>query len=230
MSIETSHLGMRLVGPLQSWGFNSQFSRRNTGLLPTKSAILGMCCAAMGLVKGSDRENEVLGKMRRLGLLVIAVPRLRKRRDGETDSLSVGRLVDYHTVQGTLKADGTPKDTHLTWRQYLCDAAFVAVLGGEKGVIGDIGGALRNPVWGIWLGRKACIPAAPVFGGVHETEEAALRELLGEAPLLSFTHQREVSSFDDGTDTLFDQPLSFGSDTMVRSFTPRRVLLKERRP
>jgi CRISPR system Cascade subunit CasD len=49
MSYDNRFLALRLEGPLQSWGFDSQYNRRNTGLMPTKSAIAGMCCAALGL-------------------------------------------------------------------------------------------------------------------------------------------------------------------------------------
>ena len=37
MSSENKYLALRLQGPLQSWGFDSQYNRRNTGLMPTKS-------------------------------------------------------------------------------------------------------------------------------------------------------------------------------------------------
>lgn len=223
MSTELSHLGVRLVAPLQAWGYESQFSRRNTGLLPTKSAILGMCCAAMGVPKGSEQEAARIGELRRLRLLVIAVPRDRRRGHGEQDRVPVRRMVDYHTVQNTSTAEGKVKDTHLTWRQYLCDASFAAVLSGATDLILEAAAAVQNPVWGLWLGRKSCIPAIPVFAGVYETEAAALEVLLGGRALSEFTHQREVERFEDGTDTLPDQPLSFGS----RTFGPRRVRVIE---
>ena len=47
------YLALLLDGPLQSWGFSSRFQRRTTGLHPTKSGVIGMICAAMGLAKGS---------------------------------------------------------------------------------------------------------------------------------------------------------------------------------
>jgi CRISPR system Cascade subunit CasD len=230
MSTETAHLGIRLVGPLQAWGYGSQFSRRNTGLLPTKSAILGMCCAAMGVPRGSEREEGKLDELRRLRFLAIAMPRAPRHRENEEKSFPVRRIVDYHTVQKTRTAEGKVKDTHLTWRQYLCDASFAVVLSGVRTTIEEVGAALQDPVWGLWLGRKSCIPAVPVFAGVYQTEEVALRELLGGRPLATFTHQQDVDRFEDGTDTLSDQPLSFGGDLRPRSFTPRRVRLIEGRP
>lgn len=228
MSNDIAHLALRLEGPLQAWGYASQFSRRNTGMFPTKSGILGICCAAMEIPRGSERERNMLERLRELRLLAIAVPRADYRgRENET-SLPVHRLTDYHTVQDTMKTDGNKnKNTHLTWRQYLCDAFFVAVLSGNWLLVEEVGAALRNPAWGIWLGRKACIPTAPVWSGVHISEDAALRALLGEQPLSFFSFQREVERFEEGTDTFADQPICFGGAEAIRAFVPRRIKLVE---
>lgn len=226
MSIEIAHLALRLEGPLQAWGFNSQYNRRNSGLLPTKSAILGMCLAALGIPRGSVEEKTLLEQCTGLRLLTVAVPRWIKYGDKPAE-LIVRRITDYHTVQNTKTADGKIKDTHLTYRQYLCDASFACVLSGNISLINSFGRALENPVWGVWLGRKACIPTAPIFGGIFANETDALLSLLGDQPLEAFTHQREVEYFDEGTDSLPDQPLCFAAPDGIRKFAPRRVALKE---
>lgn len=218
MSIDSAFLAIRLEGPLQSWGVDSQFSRRNTALMPTKSAIIGMCCAALGLPRGSDAESLWLEKLRHTRMLAIAIPR-QVSRDGK--AAPVRRIMDYHTVQNTKTAEGNKKDTHLTFRQYLCDASFGVVLSGQRDVLEKVAVALADPVWGLWLGRKACIPTAPVHGGVFASENDALRILIGDAPLAEFTQQREVDSFELGVDTISDQPLCFAVDR--RAFAPRRV-------
>ena len=97
-------LALRLEGPMQSWGYDSQFSRRNTGLFPTKSALAGLCCAAMGLSRGSQREKESLERFAASKLLCIAVPRKIKNRE-----VMVKRMQDYHTVMGTRNAEGKIK-------------------------------------------------------------------------------------------------------------------------
>ena len=231
MSNEIAYLALRLEGPLQSWGFNSQYNRRNTGLLPTKSAVLGMCCAALGIPRGSEEEKVLLERCVGLRLLTVAIPRSLEFGKKSVE-LSVRRIVDYHTVQNTKTASGGTKDTRLTYRQYLCDASFVCVLCGNTKLINRLakdekGKGLENPVWGIWLGRKACIPTAPVFAGIFPRETDALRESLGEQPLTAFTHQREVERFEDGNDSLPDQPVCFAASDGIRKYAPRRVALKE---
>lgn len=135
-----------------------------------------------------------------------------------------GRLV---TAEREIKE--LTKQTVLPWRQYLCDSHFVAILSGELSLIECVGKALVDPVWGIWLGRKACIPTAPIHAGVWNTEEEALRSLRGDLPLESLTHQREVDRFEDGTDTLPDQPVCFSGPNDIRRFAPRRVRMQSGR-
>ncbi len=213
-------LVLRLEGPLQSWGYEDRFNRRKTGLMPTKSGILGLCCAALGAARGSEREQEWLPRLNALDCLTIALP-----RGVEQKPIPVRRMEDYHTVQDTRTADGNIKETHITQRTYLNDAGFVALLVGDKATLQELAVALKDPVWGVWLGRKACIPSAPVFHSLHENEAAALTAVIGEKPLSAFTRQREAKSFADGTDTFQDSPITFDDP---RQFAPRRVNLRRK--
>lgn len=217
MSSDTSFLALRLEGPLQSWGFDSQYNRRNTGLMPTKSAIAGMCCAALGMSRGGDAEKNFLELFQKVPMTAIAIPRA-----GSKKELPVRRLQDYHTVQNTRRASGAiNNDCVLTHRQYLTDAVFGILLEGELSFLKQIADALADPVWGVWLGRKACIPTAPVLAGLNDDRDEALRLLIGERPLDMFTRQRDVKDFADGRDSLPDMPVSFATEK--RLFSPRRV-------
>jgi len=72
---DEAYLALVLDGPLQSWGFASRFQRRSTGLHPTKSAVMGLICAAMGLAKGSAAEGATLPELAKLKMSSIAIPR-----------------------------------------------------------------------------------------------------------------------------------------------------------
>lgn len=216
MSAKTGWLALRLEGPLQAWGVDSQYNRRGTALMPTKSAIAGICCAALGHPRGSPGERELLSAFSELRMTAIAGARPKGRR-----VRTVRRLDDYHTVQNTLTAEGKTKKSHITHRQYLTDAAFGVLLRGRPQLLEELSRALADPRWGIWLGRKACIPSAPVLIGVFATKEDALRALIGDEPIESFTRQEEVDSFADGKDSLPDQAIAFLSAR--REFAPRRV-------
>jgi CRISPR system Cascade subunit CasD len=212
-------------------------------MFPTKSGVLGLVCAAMGAPKGSDREREVLTAFADAGMVAVRF----SRRMGQRE-LAPRRLTDYHTISNTRTADN-PKlrkdQTVQSWRDYLMDARFVVLLPGNQPVAGQAAGQLRDPVWGVWFGRKACVPSARVLvtdeeRSTFDSPEAAWRAALRLAESLdelhacpastlwtAFTHVRDDVSFEEGTDTWRDAPQSFGradsSGVEGRKFSPRRV-------
>lgn len=211
-------VGHRLVlyldAPLQSWGYQSRFDRRTSLSFPTRSGVFGLLCAAAGL----DRNDD--GGLKRLESLDMAVFCF-----GEVSSLH-----DYHTVGGgydkkthsqniSRNAEGDTGNTVITRREYLQDARFGVLLYGEHHLLVDMAHFLQNPRWGVWLGRKSCIPASPIFQGIFEHEKEAILRLEELAKSKPSRIIREVVDFDDGNDTLMDRPLHF----FHRSFSPRRI-------
>jgi CRISPR system Cascade subunit CasD len=225
MSVDNAYLTLILDAPLQSWGFASRFQRRTTGLHPTKSGVIGLICAAMGIPKGRDAEHQTLPQLAALKMTSIVVPRHATRR-----------IEDFHTVLNTRRASGKMNDDPVvTRRQYLVDACFGIILNGDRVLLERIASALQEPVWGVWLGRKSCIPARPIFVALCDTQQDAWRAILraldaDEAlPIESFTRVEDVDDFAAGTDFYNDQPVSFGrsdSSSEGRVYTVRRVRLE----
>jgi CRISPR system Cascade subunit CasD len=206
--------------PLMSWGFASRFQRRGTALHPTRSGIVGMLCAAVGAVKGSATETTWLAKLEGVRLTVITIPRA---SGAERESLAIRRLDDFHTVSGTRSAENKIKtEAVITYRQYLLDAKFGAILTGPRATLEPLAQALCDPRWGVWFGRKSCLPAAPVLrgGGVVATFDDAWAALglSGQQPS-QFGRVEEAASFAEGTDSLMDAPVNF----LTREFKPRRI-------
>jgi CRISPR system Cascade subunit CasD len=223
---ETAHLALLLDGPLQSWGLSSRFQRRATELYATKSGVVGLICAALGLPKGSVEEREMLPELAKLKMACIHIPR---KPPAATETLPVVRLEDFHTVVGTRRASGLMNpDPVVTHRQYLADARFGVILSGEQVLLSRVAAALEDPTWGVWLGRKSCLPAEPICRGLFATQVEAERTLIGIAPIEQFTRVEEVSDWDAGTDSYNDQPESFGTpdaSTGRRVYSVRRVNL-----
>ena len=67
-------LALMLDAPLMSWGFSSRFQRRTTALHPTRSGIIGMICAALGVDKGSAGEAAWLARLEAVRLVVLTLP------------------------------------------------------------------------------------------------------------------------------------------------------------
>lgn len=210
-------LALYLDAPLQSWGYQSRFDRRTSLSYPTRSGIVGMICAAMG-VDRSDTEG-----LQRFESLTISVYTFRQGR----------RLVDFHTVGGgwdkkinpqcvVPKADGKAGHTVVSRREYLQSSRYGAILQVDNTLGQRIVIALTNPIWGIWLGRKSSIPASPIFQGQFGSEHEALTKLVGLADSDILRTIKEVKNFEDGTDTLMDNPLDFSR----RRFKPRRIMVE----
>ena len=125
------------------------------------------------------------------------------------------------------------KPTH---RQYLLDARFGVLLRGKGQVLKSVAATLQNPCWGVWLGRKNCIPAKPLFvGGPFEHAVEAWQALRQKAALpADFLQEQftQVVEAADGTDSFDDHPVSFGngksSGPESRQFVPRRVKIISR--
>ena len=180
---------LRLAAPLQAWGSSSKFIVRSTEREPTKSGVIGMIAAALGIQRNDDAKK----------LAPLAQLRFGVRADKEGILLK-----DFHMVHGYKIAD-------VTERYYLSDAVFLAVLEcDDKKLLEEIATALQKPVYPLYLGRKSCPPTLPVVLGVKD--EDMLTALKNE-PFLHENDRRknvrisyEVSS---GGAMVQDVPLSF---------------------
>jgi CRISPR system Cascade subunit CasD len=214
MSSDTC-LALLLDGPMQSWGHASRFERRTTALHPTRSAIMGLIAAALGIDKHGADEAARLARFSALRITVATLPR-RSRRQGD---LHMQRLEDYHTVTGIRRASGkVAKDaTVQTYRHYLLDARFGVLLAGSSVLLEEIAAALRNPKWGVWLGRKCCLPASPVLVALKPNQSQAWSELLrrvgydGTEIIEQFDHILEAVAGDSGADIIEDAPVAYGN-------------------
>ena len=149
---------LRLAAPLQSWGSDSKFETRKTDREPTKSGVVGLLAAALGL-----RRDDTEGLARLNGL------RFAVRADQE-GSL----LVDFHTAKS--------RDTsYVTYRHYLQDAVFLAGLeSGDEALLRELEAALRHPVYPLYLGRRSCPPTLPLCLGIRQ---GSLLDVLRTEPM-----------------------------------------------
>jgi CRISPR system Cascade subunit CasD len=187
---------------MQSWGTTSRFDERDTGKEPSKSGVVGLLAAALGIDRANWEDLEPLT------CLTMGV---RHDRPG------VPRR-DYQTAQNIISADRSKiHDTAVTTRDYLADAIFLVGLeGSDRTLLEAIHGTLLNPVWPLALGRKSYVPSESIWlpDGVVD---APLRDALSSWPWLGAPRRGEkrperlLVSFDstDGTGVLrMDQPLS----------------------
>lgn len=179
----TEYLIFRLYGPMASWGDIAVGEVRPTFTHPSKSAVLGLVAAALGVDRGEEERHRALTASYGFAVRVecMGVP-----------------LVDYHTVQVPPATGGrrrrafhTRRDelttvsraglsTILSRRDYRMDAAATAVLWARSELpahaLAEIVAALREPRYLLYLGRKSCPVALPLQPQVIEAE--SVREAL----------------------------------------------------
>ena len=213
---------MLLDGPMQSWGASSRYSSRTTLPYPTRSGITGILCAAMGVPRSDRATLEALGG---LGMEILTIAKAHPATRW-VDYHTVGAAYDWDTHRGfipTKAEDGGPRGTVVTHREYLGDAAFGALLCGDPQLLSNCAAALADPQWGLWLGRKCCVPANMICQGRHSCRAAAIAHLEGRVGGQVVRMVREVDRFEDGTDTLLDLPHDFSNQDPSQRNTPRRV-------
>ncbi|MFF4827939.1 type I-E CRISPR-associated protein Cas5/CasD [Streptomyces sp. NPDC001312] len=217
--------------PMQSWGTRSQFASRDTATEPTKSGVVGLLAAALGIPRDADDKIKSLASLR-MGVRV--------DREGVVED-------DFHTVQNVPNTEGRNHRTATTRRFYLADALFLVGLETEeKQLLHQLLNALTHPRWPVYFGRKAFVPARPIPSGglageLQPITNQSLDDALGTHPWLENqprTLTRERSKPQDAPATWLrtivdadplalevelrhDHPLSFRQQQ--RSYAPRAV-------
>lgn len=173
---------LRLAGPMQSWGTTSRFDQRDTGKEPSKSGVIGLLAAALGI----DREiwNDDL---KSLAALTMGVrhdrPGVLKRDYQTAGCASTDKM---RRADGSLSEDGVTSQRH-----YLADAVFLVGLEGEdRALLARAHAALQNPVWPLALGRKSYVLSESVWleGGI---KDAPLLEALAAWPWIASPRRYE---------------------------------------
>lgn len=151
-----STLLLRLAAPLQAWGIASKFDNRDTAREPSKSGVIGLLAAALGL----RREEGV----KDLAELLFGV------RIDQPGTF----LRDYHTARLNEKVP-----PFVTNRHYLADAVFLVGLEGEENFLHRLENALQRPFFPLYLGRRSCPPSGRLVLGLRQKK---LRQALAEEP------------------------------------------------
>jgi CRISPR system Cascade subunit CasD len=179
---------VRLDEPLLSFGGTVVDAKNVTDDMPSRSMVTGLLGNALGY---DHRDFDLLDRLQsRLRLAA------RRDRAGE-------RLVDFQTVdlgQGFLEAGWTTwgvkegreggtagEGTHIRYRHYLADAVYTLAVAideaHESPTLHEVAAALDTPARPLFLGRKACLPSAPLKLGL--VEAGSLLEALRDAPVSS---------------------------------------------
>lgn len=134
-------LTIRLSAPLQAYGNEASFNRRTSWGVPSKSAVLGLVAAALGL----RRDDSTIASLNELAFAT------RTEQPGR-------QMTDFQIVEYQKNANKFTKK--LSYRDYLQDAVFMVALGtDDDGLFNKIEYVLKHPRFQLFLGRRSCPPA-----------------------------------------------------------------------
>lgn len=206
---------LRMRAPMMSWGDHSRFTIRDTRREPTKSAAIGILCAALGRPRWQPVHDLAALKMG-----------VRVNQEGLVQC-------DYHTVMDSIKSSGSKGDTVISQRYYIADADYLVGLEGvgkaspeeNRAKLEGLDAALESPYWQLYFGRKSFVPSRLVHIGIVDLP---LEEALKQHPYEQRNRRklpkelRYVLEVTDSLDVRQDVPL----DWQKRLFGSRCVQTK----
>ncbi len=185
-------LALKLCGVMQAWGGHTYEDFRHTELIPTRSAVLGLLAACLGIDRKDTQGLQSLAASVRMA---VRADRMRHKPQ---------RITDFHTVLDARKVDGKPnKFPVVSRREYLCDAQYTVLL-----EVSDYAGwslarireALEKPVYTPFLGRRSCPISRPLF----ETQVEAV------------DFESAFALIDPGAGTIYSEENPSGASTLYR--------------
>lgn len=225
-----STLVFRLSAPMQAWGTEPRFDKWvRTGMEPSKSGVIGLVAAAMGIDRSDDEALHSLTERIRYGVRV--------DREGKIGT-------DYHAVRIINRENCNYKDAYNSpvyvdgkvlgdssisrydyKKYYLMDAAFTVGLESvDYSFLKEIRNALRHPKRFLYLGRKSC-PVTEELDGeiIDKSLYTALTDEILEQEAKRYCSYRIVYDAEPGTPATMtnDDPCSFSSKKKI--WVPRAV-------
>lgn len=161
------YLVFQIQAPISAWGETAVGEYRPTANYPSESALLGLLAAALGIDRADEASHQALQAGYGFAIGVQSTGRL--LRDYHTAQVP-GRVSLKNRPHRTRKDElRIPKDdlnTILSTRDYRQDAACLVVVKANSNApytLSELVQAIQKPRFVLYLGRKACPPAMPLW-------------------------------------------------------------------
>jgi len=201
------YLILKLEGPLQAWGGHTFEDTRPSELFPTRSGLLGLLAACLGIDRTDAAQQQALASS-----LLFAV---------RIDNPPI-KMVDYHTVKNARKGHQGLKanETIQTWREYLQDAKYtVAIWSTVHACISldELTNAVKKPFYTPFLGRRSCPITRPLYKDKVSAEDE--HQALAKFELVGGTVYSETMDNDKAKLLIRDVPIA----GRKRQFATRQI-------
>ncbi|WP_034945718.1 type I-E CRISPR-associated protein Cas5/CasD [Erwinia oleae] len=179
------YLVFQLYAPLASWGVEAVGEVRHTAPVPTRSAILGLLAAAVGIRREEEERLALFNQHYHLALRPLSSVE-RWLRDYHTVSMPrENKKHRYVTRRDELRMAPAEVGTIITQREYRCDGYWHIAVSEQSQAPEDLAtlhAALLAPRFPLYLGRKSCPLALPLSprlmeGSLNQVFIQAAREM-----------------------------------------------------
>lgn len=187
-------LVFQLYGAMASWGDIAVGEFRSSWDHPTRSAVIGLLSAALGICRDDEDRLSAVASGYRFSFRI--------NEEGTP-------IRDYHTTQvpasgsgrnrkvfQTRKEELSGSESHistiLSTRDYLCDSGFTVFVTSKPEApypLDILKFHLKNPVFTLYLGRKSCPLSLPLNPQVIEAE--SLEEVCRMVPPVMYSRRKK---------------------------------------
>jgi CRISPR system Cascade subunit CasD len=168
----TSWLLVTLMAPFASFGERAGNVERSTSERPTRSALIGLAGAALGIRREDSSGQAKLAASLRTATLTVDAGRL--TTDFHTfQSLPAGRGSRPETRAEALR-DRLAVATSITRREYRADVWYEAAYALAEGALitlAELEAAFRRPAFALFLGRRSCPLGAPLEPRIEDAAD-----------------------------------------------------------
>lgn len=165
-------LTINLDGLFQSYSQMQGFGRKETEKIPTKSAVVGLAVAALGL----DRDDPFIDKIANETEMFL--------KSKKYKNVSQKIYTDYQTAtpwdgEYWMSANGQKADLQGPIernKDYLIGAKYTVYITGNEKMLDTLAEAFIFPKRFLYLGRSNCFPQSPVFESYHSVDEEEINK------------------------------------------------------
>ena len=168
-------LVFQLQGPMAAWGESAVGGYRPSASYPGKSALAGLLGAAMGLRREEDASQlHALHDLYRFAVAIKEEGRLlRDYHTSQVASQSALKKRPHASRRDELNVPQEDVNTILSTRDYRSNGNWLVAVPAMDDApysLDILAERLKQPRFVLYLGRKSCPPAAPLFPHVVEVE------------------------------------------------------------
>jgi CRISPR system Cascade subunit CasD len=158
------YLVFRLYGPMASWGEIAVGEVRRSASYPSRSAILGLISAALGIKREETGRLTALFSGYDVAVKVLSPGTLLKDYHTVQAPRSVGKM-NYATRRDEIVIGRDLLGTMLTTREYRCDSLSIVTIRPRENApysLVKLQQKLNEPTYVLYLGRKSCPVSVPL--------------------------------------------------------------------